>query len=236
MCARYRLLRYQMIRAMFEAVRAVTFEEFSETKVRWWNICPSNQVPVVRLDDTGQREIVKMQWGFVPSWAKDAPKIRPVNAKAETVATNGMFRQAFASHRCLIPADGFYEWKGIKPPKKPHFIHRKDDGLFAFAGIWERWREADTFAMLTTTPNELMAPIHNRMPVIIEPKNYGRWLDPETPVELLAQMMKPSLPETMEAYAVGTAVNSPANDGPNLISASSALPENADGLFGPLSN
>jgi putative SOS response-associated peptidase YedK len=131
-----------------------------------------------------------------------------------------MFRQAMDRRRCLIPADGFYEWKGAKPPKQPFFIHRRDDDVFCFAGLWERWKPGpdvepvDTFTILTTSPNSLMADIHNRMPVILEEKDYPLWLDRSVPGKGVQDLLKPYPPELLEAYPVSTFVNSPKNEGP----------------------
>ena len=223
MCGRYTLRRYELARAVFEALRAIGFEEFSELRIHWWNIAPSQQVPVVQMDQNGERVITRAQWGFIPEWAKEPPKVRPINARAETVSTSGMFRRAFHSRRCLIPADGYYEWQGAKPPKQPYFIHLKNDELFAFAGLWERWlphKDAtpiDTCTILTTQPNELMSPIHNRMPVIVARQDYRRWLDSAARGEEVADILKPYSAEEMDAYAITSAVNSPKNDGPELI-------------------
>jgi putative SOS response-associated peptidase YedK len=131
-----------------------------------------------------------------------------------------MFRRAFESRRCLIPADGFYEWKGAKPPKQPYFIRRPDDSQFAFAGLWERWRGAvdaeplDTFTILTTAPNELMATIHNRMPAILKPGDYDVWLDAKATADQLNALLAPLLDGELEAYPVSQHVNSPKNDDP----------------------
>ena len=140
-----------------------------------------------------------------------APGASPANAKSETVATSRLFRQAFEKRRCLIPTDGFYEWKGAKPPKVPHYIRVLGDGPLFFGGI----REGDTAAILTTTPNEMMADIHNRMPVIIDPADAERWLDPET--KDVADLLKPFSADRMEAFAVSTKVNSARNQGTDLI-------------------
>ncbi len=223
MCGRYTLRRYELARACFEALRAVTFDEFSELHIHWWNIAPSQHVPVVRIDSDGQRVIACAQWGFIPAWARELPKVRPINARAETAATSGLFRRAFQSRRCLIPADGYYEWQGIKPPKQPYFIHLKDDGIFAFAGLWERWKSPedtepiDTCTILTTQPNELMTPIHNRMPVVVAPRDYGRWLDSAAGGNEVADILKPYPAQDMDAYPVAPAVNSPKNNGPELV-------------------
>jgi putative SOS response-associated peptidase YedK len=225
MCGRYTLRRYELAKAVFQAMRQVGFEEFSELDVHWWNVAPSQHVPVVRMEDNGERVIAPAQWGFIPAWAKELPKIRPINARAETVATSGTFRQAFNNRRCLIPADGFYEWQGAKRLKQPYFIHLKDDGVFAFAGLWERWQPAkdaqpiDTCTIITTQPNELMSPIHNRMPVIVARGNYSRWLDSRIPGNEVADALTPYPAEEMDAYAVAPAVNNPKDDGPELIRA-----------------
>lgn len=139
--------------------------------------------------------------------------MRPINAKAETVATSGIFRRAFQSHRCLVPADGFYEWKGSKPPKQPYYVRMRGGGPFTFAGLWERWHPEgadpiDTYTIITTEANELMASIHNRMPVIVPLDRYGDWLEGEAPAGLL----RPYRADEMEAIPVSRAVNSPKND------------------------
>jgi putative SOS response-associated peptidase YedK len=135
-----------------------------------------------------------------------------------------MFRQAVARRRCLVPADGFFEWQGSKPPKQPYFIHMRSDEPFAFAGLWERWRPdapdaepLDTFTILTTSPNELMSPIHNRMPVIIAGKDYDRWLDRTVETAGVADLLKPYPAEEMEAYTVSTRVNNVRNDERDLL-------------------
>jgi putative SOS response-associated peptidase YedK len=222
MCGRYTLRRHELARAVFEALREIGFDEFSELDIHWWNIAPSQHVPVVRLDEGGQRVISPAQWGFIPAWARELPKTRPINARAETVSTSGMFRRSFQSSRCLLPADGFYEWQATGGKgKRPHFIHRRDDGLFAFAGIWDTWSSGDkpvkTCALLTTTPNKVMEPIHNRMPVILGVEDYERWLNPRTPAAELTALLVPCADEVLEAYPVSTVVNSPRNDGPECI-------------------
>ena len=197
------------------------FEEFTERPR--FNVAPSQEVPLIRLNAEGQRAIGSALWGLVPSWTKGTPKARPINARGETVATNGMFRQAFARRRCLIPADGFYEWQGSKPPKQPYFIHMKDDGLFAFAGVWERWmpeagaEPVDSCAIITTEANELMTPIHQRMPAILGPEHYDRWLSRDTPAEEARRLIRPFEPARMEARPVSPAVNRPSHDSADCI-------------------
>jgi putative SOS response-associated peptidase YedK len=167
--------------AAFRTARmATSFEEFSHLKIDWLNAYPSYQVPIIRLNEQGERELAKATWGFIPHWAKEKPKKPPHNARCETVATNGIFRSAFANGRCLIPADGFYE--GAK--SKLSLIHRNDDAIFAFAGIYDRWDSGDgiidTCAIITTEPNALIKPIHHRMPIVLIEEDYDRWLDPNS--------------------------------------------------------
>lgn len=142
-----------------------------------------------------------------------------------------MFRQAMQRRRCLVPADGFYEWQGKTPPKQPYFIHMSDDAPFAFAGIWERWRASpdaepiDSFAILTTTPNELMRPIHDRMPVIVPEPDYGRWLDRTRGASDIEDLLRPYDAGKMEAWPVGRQVNNVRNGGPTLIERTDATRE-----------
>lgn len=187
-----------------------------------FNIAPTQQVPV--LTDREPKRLSFMKWGLVPSWAKD-PKIgsRMINARSETAAEKPSFRTAFKRRRCLIPADGYYEWTKRGKQKIPMYIQHAERELFAFAGLWERWKGADetwlqTFAILTTAANEKVRPIHHRMAVIIEPEDYGAWLAPRelTPPEWQPLMIGPR-PEQLTFREVSTAVNSPANDNPGLL-------------------
>jgi putative SOS response-associated peptidase YedK len=228
MCGRYvaRRIDFRRFGVEFEEP---WFEEFSEhgSPMRF-NIAPSLEVPVVRTNSAGARIARLVRWGLVPSWTKGKPKVQPINAKCETAATSGMFRQAMGRRRCLVPADGFYEWRGKTPPKQPYFIHMKDDEPFAFAGLWERWKPAedaepvDTFTILTTDANDLMRPIHNRMPVILNAADYQRWLDRELPAQAVADLLKPYPSELMTARTVSTKVNNARNAGPELIEPESA--------------
>lgn len=190
-----------------------------------FNIAPTQTVPIVRNTDDG-RELIGVRWGLVPSWSKELAGPLLINARSETAATKPAFRSAMKSRRCLIPADGFYEWQkqgeGTKAPKVPHYIHRKDDKPFAFAGLWERWMDdADhvlcSCTILTTTPNAVAAPIHDRMPVILDPADYDSWLDPATPADEVAEMLRPASAKPMEVYPVSTLVNSARNQGAGLI-------------------
>jgi len=191
-----------------------------------FNIAPSQPVAVVRLaPNTPQprRELVLLRWGLIPAWAKDpAVGNRMINARAETAAEKPAYRVAFRQRRCLLPADGFYEWQGAGRRKQPYFIHFRDDRLFAFAGLWESWQGADgsyieSCSLLTTEPNELLRPIHNRMPVILAPNSYGPWLDPTAPADTLAPLTPPYPADEMAAEPIGTRVNNPARDDPQCI-------------------
>jgi len=192
-----------------------------------YNIAPTQTVAVVRdnRDGTG-RELALLKWGLIPSWAKD-PKIASslINARAETVAEKPAFRSAFRKRRCLIAVDGFYEWQAIagQKTKQPYFIAVRDVPAFAFAGLAEHWTSpegtpVDTCTIITTTANSLMQPIHNRMPVIVDPADYDRWLDPgnQDPNEVLP-LLKPFPADRMQAVAVSTLVNSPRNESPQCV-------------------
>jgi putative SOS response-associated peptidase YedK len=215
------LRRVDLLAAGMRAAPEPSFDAFSERPR--FNVAPSQSVAVVRLNRDGGRSLGVAKWGLVPHWAKELPKVRPINARAETVATSGMFRQAFGRRRCLVPADGFYEWRKVGGAKQPMFVHFPDDRVFALAGVWERWRERDgddpldTCAVVTTTPNEVMSPIHDRMPVILRPGDYAAWLDPNTSPDAAANLLRPYGDGELEAVAVDRAVNSPRNDGPECL-------------------
>lgn len=190
-----------------------------------YNIAPGQPILSVRASAAhDRREFAMPRWGLVPAWARDAAiGNRLINARAETVSEKPAFRRAFRERRCLVPADGFYEWKREGPGKRPFYIRMKDGAPFAFAGIWERWEGApgkvvETCAILTTEPNEILSPIHDRMPLILSPEEYGLWLDPSVPPsDRLARLLRPFPPGGMEAYPVGRAVNNPHTEGPSCI-------------------
>jgi len=185
-----------------------------------YNIAPTQDVAAVRAADGG-RELVHLHWGLIPSWAKErAMGARMINARAETIAEKPAFRSAFRVRRCLIVADGFYEWQKLGTRKQPHFIGFKNGRPFAFAGLWERWQgegseHVESCTIVTTGANELLAPIHDRMPVILDPVDFALWIDPgEKDTDRLAALLKPYAAEPLEAYPVSLLVNSPANDTP----------------------
>jgi putative SOS response-associated peptidase YedK len=191
-----------------------------------FNVAPQTFQPVIRLNrHTGEREIVLMRWGLVPFWAKE-PKIglSTINAKAETVASAPAFREAFRHRRCLVPADIFFEWQKIDAKtKQPFAIALKSGDPYAFAGLWERWRDPnspvplETFTVLTTDPNELVEPFHNRMPVILEPRDYERWLTPGDPDRPPLDLLRPFPPEQMTAWKIGPRVGNVRNDDQDCI-------------------
>lgn len=190
-----------------------------------YNIAPQTFQPVVRLDsETGGRELTQMRWGFIPFWAKDA-KIgySTINARAETLATNAAFREALKHRRCLVPADGFYEWQKTGDKSKQAWaVAVSDDGPLALAGLWERWLDKatnqplETYTIITTEPNELMAQFHNRMPVILAPSDYDRWLTPGDPARLPVDLLRPFDADRMKAWKIGAAVGNVRNDTPEL--------------------
>jgi putative SOS response-associated peptidase YedK len=186
-----------------------------------YNIAPSQPIAVVRRDGD-RRRLGLLRWGLVPAWAGPAGPRPQINARSETAARLPTFRDALSARRCLVPADAFYEWRrevGSRS-RQPFQIQMKDGGLFAFAGIWEPSHEEEaalpTCAILTTEPNPLVREIHDRMPVILPPADYDRWLDPATrSAAALRSLLRPFPAEAMTAHAVGRAVNDPRHDGPD---------------------
>lgn len=190
-----------------------------------YNIAPTQDAPVIRLAKDGAREFAQLHWGLVPPWSKD-PKIAysTINARAETVASKPAFRAAFKARRCLIPADGFYEWRKAGARKQPYRLAMKDDRLFAFAGLWERWEgkaseTLESFTIIVTDANDLVKAVYDRMPVILDPADYESWLDPVTPAEAAQKLLRPSPADAMKAYPIGTRINSPRNDDASVIEA-----------------
>lgn len=207
----------------FRAQWSLPFEEFSEHPRPRFNCAPSQLLPVIRLNKDGERVIDLVRWGLIPHWTKGKPKSQPINARAETVATSGMFRHALDRRRCLVPADGFYEWLKKGDVKQPIYIHLQDDRPFGFAGLWERWapdessERVDTFTIITTTPNSEMRPIHDRMPVILPETAWESWLDRERKGSDVAALLQPYEDGRLETYPVSTHVNSPRNDDPKCV-------------------
>ena len=189
-----------------------------------YNVAPTQPVLAVRIDDSGQRELTALRWGLVPSWSKGPDnRYSMINARAETVADKPAYRAAFARRRCLIPADAFYEWRAAADGKVPHAIRRDDGAPFALAGLWEHWMGPDgseiaSCTIIVTDANALLAPIHDRMPVILDAADYGAWLDPANEDKAaLRLLLRPADPAGWTAYPVSRAVNSPRNDSPALL-------------------
>jgi putative SOS response-associated peptidase YedK len=209
-----------------------------------WNVAPQTFQPVVRLNrDTGEREIVMMRWGLIPYWAKE-PKIglRTINAKAETITKAPAFREAIKYRRCLVPADAFYEWQKLDAKnKQPFAIALISKEPYAFAGLWEKWKDRQagtellTFTIITTDPNEVVQPLHDRMPVIIAAKDYDRWLQPGDPQRPPIDLLRPLDAGKMMAWKVDKAVGNVKNDRPELIQhaspADKPFPERPRSLF-----
>lgn len=218
MCGRFSLGGTVRVGQLFD------LPNWPETPPRY-NIAPGQDVPaVIRNRETAARESRLFRWGLVPFWAKD-PTIgnRLINARAETVAAKPAFRRPLRERRCLILADGFYEWEQRGRRKQPWYIRMRDSRPFAFAGLWDRWQLAsdepiETCAIVTTEPNEVIGRVHNRMPAILSPEAYGLWLDPTfQDVEGVQAVLRPFPAEEMVAFPVGTQVNSPVHDSPDLI-------------------
>lgn len=190
-----------------------------------YNIAPSQNIAAIRIEPgTTIRNLVMLRWGLIPSWTKDT-KIgnQCINAKAETVAEKPAFQAAFKKRRCLVVATGFYEWQVQGRTKQPMWIGLQSKQPFAFAGLWEHWTPAEgepleTCTIITTEPNDLMASIHNRMPVILAPTSYGQWLDPAFQnIEPLKALLRSYLSEELTAYPVSTLVNNPRHDAPQCL-------------------
>jgi len=186
-----------------------------------YNIAPTQNVAAVRAAGDGGRELVMLHWGLIPSWAKErAIGSRMINARSETAAEKPSFRAALRSRRCLIVADGFYEWQKLGQRKQPFFIALSDGRPFGFAGLWERWagegdEPVESCTILTTGANETIAPIHDRMPVILDPGDHAAWLDPQaTDVARIVPMLRQQPAAAVRAYPVGLLVNNPGNDVP----------------------
>jgi putative SOS response-associated peptidase YedK len=214
MCGRYTLsAKGDEVALLFD------LQEIPQLPLRY-NIAPTQETAVVRVERPGApRKLDLLRWGLIPYWAKEAGiGNRMINARSESVAEKPAYRWSFRRKRCLIPTSGFYEWKKEGKAKQPYMIRRKDAKPFALAGLWDRWQDPergplDTFTILTTDANELIRPLHDRMPVILAPADFDLWLDPAVEDrERLEPLLAPFESGQMETYPVSRAVNSPAND------------------------
>jgi putative SOS response-associated peptidase YedK len=214
MCGRYSLSFDEKFFARFDTVNTIQFAPH-------YNVAPSQIMPIIVRKSPNR--VVSMAWGFVPPWEKGEKVKTLINLRDDTVLTRPWAKRFLQSHRCLVPATGFFEWKHTGTPKTPYFIHLKSGEYFAFAGLYSTYktpsgREVETFAILTTQPNKLMAPIHNRMPVILSKDAENAWLNPDVvEIEQLKQYLAPYPDKEMEAYPVSTKVNIPKNDIPEII-------------------
>ena len=218
MCGRYALdATPEQLVELFELANELDF------KPRY-NIAPSQLNPVIQYATVEGRVALLAQWGLLPSWAKDPKMVKPINAKSETAASGPMFRAAFRRNRILVPTSGYYEWKAQGSTKQPYFIRLADSAPFAFGGLLEHWNGdagvVVTYTILTTAANELMATVHDRMPVIIRPADYSTWLDPTlTDPEAVRSLTLPYPSDEMDMYPVSTRVNKPSVDDATLIEA-----------------
>jgi putative SOS response-associated peptidase YedK len=214
--------RYTLTTPVEKLAEEFGFEASSVELPPNYNVAPTQQVAAV-LEEGGERHLEMLRWGLIPSWADD-PQIgsRMINARAETAPEKPSFRSAFRGRRCLIPADGFYEWQRTNGSKQPYYIHMKEGRPFAFAGLWESWKEEGgpeirSCTILTTKPNALVAGIHDRMPVILPPGSYDAWLDTEAERDELYGLLASYPEDEMEAYPVSRFVNSPQNNDPRCV-------------------
>lgn len=217
MCSRYTLTSPpEVVRAYFRYLNEAVFPPR-------YNIAPSQPVAIVRNTERGGREMALVRWGLIPSWVKDPRTIKMlINARSEGAADKPSFRAALRHKRCLVPADGFYEWTGAAGAKRPHLIRRRDRGLVGLAAIYENWLGADgseieTMAILTTTANATIARLHDRMPVIIPPEHFDVWLDcrPGTATHILG-LMGPAPDDLLDIVEVSRKLNDAGNDGPEV--------------------
>jgi putative SOS response-associated peptidase YedK len=223
MCGRY------AVTSSPEAIRALfRYAEQPDFPPRY-NIAPTQPIAIVRLHN-GQRQFALVRWGLIPSWVKDPRTVSLMfNARGETARDKPAFSAAMKRRRCLVPADGFYEWQKQGGRKQPFYIRARSGEPLAFAGLWETWvgpngEEIDTAAIVTTAANKTLKPLHDRMPVIVPPGAFDLWLSGEADVETVASLIAPAPDDLLEAYPVSVAVNSAANDNPALIEPAEAQP------------
>lgn len=218
MCGRFDL---HLPRELLEEIFGISI---SRDIMPRYNIAPTQEIAVVRINPDRKRQLDFLKWGLIPSWAKD-PSIgsRMINARSETVHEKPAFRTALKHRRCIIPANGFYEWEAVEGKKKPLYVKLKDDKPMLFAGIWDHWKpgegdEIESCSILTTHSNDLIAPLHDRMPVILDIDDIDFWLDPRlVQPDPLQSLFRPYPSVKMDMYPVSDIVNSPKNDNPACI-------------------
>jgi putative SOS response-associated peptidase YedK len=221
MCGRYALKATEE-----ELRRLFGFVERPNLAPRY-NIAPTQEAPVIRQrrEPVGERTVANLCWGLIPPWAQD-PKAGPplINARAETLLEKPTFRNAFHRRRCLVPADGYYQWREGDASKQPYLVTRRNGGIFALAGIWERFGPRhdpavaiDSFTIITTDANEFLQPFHHRMPVVLSPEHYASWLDPDAEAEIVAALLAPAPNDWMACAPLAPAANSIRADGPEIL-------------------
>jgi putative SOS response-associated peptidase YedK len=217
MCGRY------AVTSAPEAIRALFGYSEQPNFPPRYNVAPTQPIAIVRLIE-GRRQFALVRWGLLPSWVKDPGNFTLlINARGESLTEKPAFRAAVKRRRCLIPADGFYEWKAAGPRKQPYYVRAKSGAPLAFAGLWETWtgpngEEMETAAIVTTRANRTLAPIHERMPVVVPPEAFDLWLDcAKVDAETAAALIAPAADDLLEAYEVSTAVNRTANDNARLV-------------------
>jgi putative SOS response-associated peptidase YedK len=224
MCGRFAVISVpEAVRALFGYAETPNFPPR-------YNIAPTQPIAIVRLTE-GRRQFALVRWGFIPSWVKDPRAVSLMfNARSETAAEKPAYRSAMKRRRCLVPADGFYEWQRDGDRKRPHWVHPRKGGPIAFAGLWEAWigpngEELETAAIVTTAANDTLKPLHDRMPVVIQPDAFDLWLDPNADTQMASSLMKPARDDFFEVREVSGAVNRVASDGPALLTPASEMPE-----------
>lgn len=222
MCGRF--AQYSHLAAIARRFAVAEAMVHADEEAPRYNIAPSSNILAVRLDEAGTRELVRLKWGLVPHWSVE-PKTSysTANARAETVDTKPAFRKAFKRHRCLIPADGWYEWEFVPGAKykQPWYYTSQDGGPIAIAGLWDRWHQGDqvleTCTIIVSPANAVAAPVHDRMPAILFPDDWADWMDPNFPPEAAKKMLVPCPDEWVRSYKVGRAVSLAKNEGAELI-------------------
>jgi putative SOS response-associated peptidase YedK len=219
MCGRYVVEGTEDLSEFSERfqLRQIPLSLFTAT----YNAAPSQELPVVLAGDEGERDLRLLRWGLLPRWRKpgQASSVAPINARAETLLEKPMFRPLVGRRRCLVPASGFYEWRRTGGPKQPYYIHPRDRALVGFAGLYDESPDGvGSFTIITTSPNELVAPLHDRMPAILRPEDEADWLSPDLTDPHAAQaLLRPYPAAAMAADPVSPAVNNTRNNGPELI-------------------
>jgi putative SOS response-associated peptidase YedK len=225
MCGRY--YRKSDKQKIAEAFHATRVDDFPLPP--WdYNVAPTSMQPIIRQSrDTGERELAQMRWGLVPFFTKDLSSLRAfstINARAESIAKSATYREPFKKRRCLVPASGFFEWKKLDAKNKQPFAFDLANGkMMAFAGLWDAWKDPkndqwlQSYTIITTEANELMAPVHNRMPVILHPGNFDRWLDREVSDQPPIDLLRPFPADEMEAFEVSKDVGNVKNNSPELL-------------------